>query len=955
MLSFPPFRLDLDDERIWKSGEELHLRRKPFAILRYLVRHPQRLVTHDELVEAVWGKIAMSESLIRSHVRALRQVVGEGVVETVIGRGYRFVPQVKYEEVDGSGGGAENAATQDPGRMIVGRDQELEALRAALRSVKDRRRTTVFVTGEAGTGKTMLVDGFLEQTGAPGPLVVGRGTCIEQYGSGQAYLPVLDAIGSLCRGRGADQAIEVFEKKAPTWLAQLPGVVPPERLDDLQRRAAGATQARTLREVAEAIESLSAEAPVTIVFEDLHWTDPSTAELLAFLAGRRDPARLLILGTYRPEEVSRGHPLTRVTGELIAHRQASSIALEGLGTQAVDVYLSKRLPGHALPPEVAGTLHRSTGGNPLFLSTFVDDLESRGLIRERDGRWELSTSVDDIAARRPESIRGLIDARIDRLSEVERRIIEVAGIAGLSFTAGVVAHALEADPDGVDSACESLAGERRLLQYLGTEIWPDGTIQSRYAFRHALFQHAALARSTAATVRGLHRKIAERLETGHAGNEGQVAAELAMHYGQGQAPVKAARYHVLAGERAALRYGHAEAVAHHELAREFLASVPEGREREALDLRASLSHGWSLFQVEGRPDAALSSLERARDIARRLDDKASLGQELIRLEGMLLVRGDLREASDAARSLAPILHHVSDDALRNFSKQIEAARVLFQGRFEEAHRLFDDLGVFRVQEKSARDAARAYLLGFSMGAFYSWLTGAPDRALAIVRRAQQIALEAEDPLEHAAMLGEGALLHAWRREPAQAAEVARQSLAPSERQSFGIWQNRAELILRWAEAELSPAVSPERASELLSKPWEVGSVGRTMHAVLYATMAVRLGQAERALEVIASTLATIERTDEHWLEPELHRLRGEAQRSSDHPAKEAERSIATAIKIASEQGSRSLELRAQLSMYSLATGAKKKRAREEIARLLSVFTEGYDTPDLVDARAVVGT
>ena len=196
------------------------------------------------------------------------------------------------------------------------------------------------------------------------------------------------------------------------------------------------------------------------------------------------------------------------------------------------------------------------------------------------------------------------------------------------------------------------------------------------------------------------------------------------------------------------------------------------------------------------------------------------------------------------------------------------------------------------------------------------------------------------------------MLHAWRREPALASEVAKRVLALSEPGSVANWRQRAGLILRWAEAELTPTLPRERVEELSGEPWEDGSLGRTMHAMLYVAMCARLGRAERALEVIASTLATIEGTDERWLEPEFHRLRGEVLRSRNETA-EAERSFATAIEIARKQGSRSLELRATLSLHALASGAKKRRAREDIARLLSVITEGHDTPDLVDARAVV--
>ncbi|HSY25077.1 MAG TPA: hypothetical protein VK841_23290, partial [Polyangiaceae bacterium] len=140
---------------------------------------------------------------------------------------------------------------------------------------------------------------------------------------------------------------------------------------------------------------------------------------------------------------------------------------------------------------------------------------------------------------------------------------------------------------------------------------------------------------------------------------------------------------------------------------------------------------------------------------------------------------------------------------------------------------------------------------------------------------------------------------------------------------------------------------------LLNKPWEEGSVGRTMHAMLYIAMCVRLGRSERALEMVESTLATIERSEERWLEPEIHRLRGEALRSRDDIVA-AGRAFGTAIAAARKLGASSLELRATLSLHALATGAKKKRARDDVARLLSVITEAQDTPDLVDARAVVG-
>jgi tetratricopeptide (TPR) repeat protein len=894
----------------------------------------------------VWGKIAMSESLLRTHVHSLRGALGEGIIETVVGRGYRFVPEIEHAYAEDGASVGHKESTWTIAKCVVGREREIGRLQAALRSARDQRRTTIFVTGEAGVGKTTLVDAFLEIAGT-GASLVGRGACVEQYGTGQAFLPVLEAIGTLCRGRSAARAIDVFTEHAPTWLAQMPGLMRGARLAELQRRASGATPARSLQELAEALAKLSARDPVILVFDDLHWTDPSTAELLAFITSRREPARLLIVGTYRPAEVPRGHPVTKVSGELLAHRQASTIALDGLGIESIDAYLAKRFQHHRFPPAFTATLHQSTGGNPLFITTLVDDLEAQGLILERDARWELATSVQDVAARRPDTIRRLIDTQIDRLAAAEQRIIEVSAVAGMTFTAGVVAYALDADADAVDSACESLANERRLLHYVGTETWPDGNIQSRYAFGHSLFQHAALMRSTAATVRAWHRKIGERLEAGFAQHEEEVAAELAVHFDCGQMPAKAARFYLAAGDRAGRHHGLHETVAHYERVGALTEALPESRDRDVLRMRAALGLGWRLYERDGSTDGALPMLEQASALATRLDDKASLAETLIRLEIMSLVRGDLRAARDHAQAAAPLLEHLPGE-LRASANELEALTVLIRGDLEDACRRFEAIGIFG----EADGATGARIAAMAWGSYALWLAGKPDRAVALARRGYEAADALKDSFERAALLSDWATLHAWRREPAKAKELAQRSLEVAGQGAFGLWMRRADLVLRWADAELGATLSEERARELVSKPWEGVWHGRTMASMLLAAMYARLGRTDKAQEVVSEALGSIETSEERWLESELHRLRGELLQSTD--AAEAERSITAALEIARKQSATSLELRAALSLHAITTGAKKKRAKEDVARALSRITDASDAPDVVEARKVVG-
>ena len=207
----------------------------------------------------------------------------------------------------------------------------------------DRQRQLVFVTGEPGIGKTALVEAFLSGIGLMDTLRIGRGQCVEQYGAGEAYLPVLEALGRLGRDPRGDQLVHVLKQHAPTWLVQLPALLTDKDLEAVQRRAQGATRERMLRELVEGLDIFTVDSPLVLVLEDLHWSDSATIDLLAMLARRREASRLLVIGTYRPAEVAVGeHPLKATKHELELHGQCEEIPLEFLSVSAVAEYLSRR-------------------------------------------------------------------------------------------------------------------------------------------------------------------------------------------------------------------------------------------------------------------------------------------------------------------------------------------------------------------------------------------------------------------------------------------------------------------------------------------------------------------------------------------------------------------------------------------------------------------------------------
>jgi predicted ATPase len=223
----------------------------------------------------------------------------------------------------------------------VGRQGEVAALEGWWQRAAHGTRQLVFVSGEAGVGKTTVVEMFLARLATGSGAWTARGQCVEHYGEGEPYLPFVEALGQLGHGPERDAVLAVLRRYAPLWLMQLPGLVSETELERLQSRLQGTTRARMLRELAEALEALTVDRVLVLVLEDLQWSDPSTLECLLYLAQRREPARLLVLGTYRPVEVLlQGHPLRGIVQELGGRGQGVDLQLEFLS--AADVAASAR-------------------------------------------------------------------------------------------------------------------------------------------------------------------------------------------------------------------------------------------------------------------------------------------------------------------------------------------------------------------------------------------------------------------------------------------------------------------------------------------------------------------------------------------------------------------------------------------------------------------------------------
>jgi predicted ATPase len=469
----------------------------------------------------------------------------------------------------------------------VGRDTELAQLGEWLAKALNGTRQVVFVTGEPGIGKTTLVDAFLQSLESrvqslesenfgsqpanvrtldarrqtlDASLWLGRGQCIEHYGVGEAYLPVLEALGQLCRQPGGEQVVRLLSRYAPTWLVQMPALMSDAELEALQRKVQGTTRERMLREMAEALEALTAEHPLVLEIEDLHWSDHSTLDLLAVLAQRRGPARLLLIGTYRSADVVvSGHPLRAMKQELQVHGQCEELPLGFLTVTEVNQYLATRFPQQHFPPELGQIIHQSTEGNPLFMVNVADYWVSHGVLVETNGQWQLAAKIENITTEVPESLRLMIERQLERLAPEERRMVEAASVVGGEFLTAAVAAGLE-EGARIEELCEELAKRAQFLRARGTETLADGTITGRYGFLHALYQQVLYERLTAVRRIRLHRRIGDWEEEAYGERVSDIAAELAMHFERGQDYARAVRYLTQAGQNALQRSAHPEAI-----------------------------------------------------------------------------------------------------------------------------------------------------------------------------------------------------------------------------------------------------------------------------------------------------------------------------------------------------------------------------------------------------------
>ena len=832
---------------------------------------------------------------------------------------------------------------------MVDREQELKLLERCWERSRDGLGQVVLLRGEAGIGKSRLVEAMRDHAGREAYTLLGF-RC-SPYAMHSAFHPVIEAMQRSLEWRRDDtpaDRLAKLERMLDVAQLPLPEVVPlfaalltlpmPDTRYPRRRLAPAELKQQTVEALVTWLLAETEQRPVFAVWEDLHWADPSTLELLDLLIAQAPAVRALTLLTARLEFQSRWPSSSALT----------HITLSRLGQPHVEEMTAHLTKGKSLPPEVLRQVVAKTDGVPLFVEELLKMILESRLLRETADGYVLVGPLPPLAI--PATLRDSLMARLDRLSSA-REVAQVCAVLGREFSYELIHAVAQMDDATLQGALRQLTAAE-LIHQRGRPP------RARYVFKHALIQEIAYESLLESTQQQHHQRIAQVLAERFSDVVESQPELLAYHYTAAGLTEQAIPFWRRAGERAAARSGNAEAIGHLGKGLQLLATLPETPERMQQELELQLALGSPMMIVKSQAAPEVEPVyRRAHELAERLGDRARGFAALMGLARFAISAGRLGAAREVAEQALALADQLDDPVLRWQSHLTLGSTGFYVGHLESARsHLEQGLALHRPDESRFQTfitAGHPQVLGLSQLANTLWLLGYPDQALQRNVEALAVTRRSPHPYTLARALYYAGLLYRRRREPAAAQECAEKVIALSREHGFTRWLGRGFVILGWALVEQGAAeeglTKLRRGIDVChSVADEVGIPG------LLAALAegyARIGDALAGLPVVTEALTVAGRTREASWDAELVRLRGEMLLPK---LEEAEPCFDQALVIARGQRARSLELRAALSMSRLrALQGRPADGRRQLTDAYRWFTEGFDTGDLQDAKAVL--
>ena len=737
----------------------------------------------------------------------------------------------------------------------------------------------------------------------------------------------------------------------------------------LQQMDAQIRRRRTFEALKRLFLRESLNQPLILIFEDLHWIDSETQGVLATLSESVASARLLLLVNYRPEYKSEWGQKTYYT----------QLRLVPFGQAEAEEFLAALVGDAASLKSLKQLMLEKTEGTPFFMEEVVQTLAEEGVLVGARGHYRLTDQTPTFHI--PTTVHSVLAARIDRLAPEEKALLQQLAVIGREFPLSLIRQVI-AQPE------EELYGRLASLQRKEFLYEQPAFPEVEYLFKHALTQEVAYQSVLHERRKALHERTAQAIEALYPERLEDHYSDLAHHYSRSGDTQKAVEYLQLAGQQAVQRSAHAEAISHLTTALESLTALPDTPERLRQELLLQITLGPVLMATRGPAAPEVErAYTRARELCQQLGETPQLFSVLWGLWYLYFVRAEHQTARELAEQCLSLARRVQDRALLLEAHYTLGKTLCALGEWAQAREHLE-------QSLALYDPRQHHALAFLYGGqdpgvicradlgCVLWVLGYPDQALQKSQRALALAQELSHPLSLAFPLVFAAILHQYRREGHITQERAEAAITLATEHGFPNWLAMGTILRGWVLAEQGQ--QDEGMAQMhqgLAAYRAMGAeLGRSYYLALLAEAQSKLGQPQEGLTVLAEARAIVDKTGERWWEAELYRLKGELslqarpggakqgqskgqgpKSKGDTPPSafrtvpsEAEACFWQAIEIARQQQAKSFELRAAMSLSRLwQQQGKTAEAHQLLSAIYGWFTEGFDTKDLQEAKALL--